>query len=61
MVTGFARVAGLHFLPEDQATVDRALVSGRTLAEVGDSPLARGVARLTDAVLPVAQPVSGPR
>ena len=37
MVAGFARTAELHFLPDDQATVDRALVAGRTLAEVGDS------------------------
>ncbi|MDI6911923.1 hypothetical protein [Nocardioides sp.] len=54
MVGGFARVAGLHFLPEDQATVDRALVSGRTLVEVGDSPLGRAVARLADALSPGA-------
>ena len=33
MVAGFARPAGLHFLPEDRATVDRALVAGRTLLE----------------------------
>jgi MinD-like ATPase involved in chromosome partitioning or flagellar assembly len=48
MVAGFARTNGLHFLPDDQATVDRALVAGRTLAEVGDSPLARAVGRLAD-------------
>jgi MinD-like ATPase involved in chromosome partitioning or flagellar assembly len=58
MVSGFARVAGLHFLPEDQPTVDRALVAGRTLAEVGDSPLARAVARVADAVVPAAAPAS---
>jgi MinD-like ATPase involved in chromosome partitioning or flagellar assembly len=57
MVTGFARVTGLHFLPEDQATVDRALVAGRTLVEVGESPLSRAVARVVDAVVPVAPPV----
>lgn len=50
MVSGFARLAGLHFLPEDQATVDRALVAGRTLVEVGDSPLSRAVGRLADAL-----------
>ena len=50
MVGGFARVAGLHFLPEDQPTVDRALVSGRTLVEVGDSALGRAVTRLADAL-----------
>lgn len=52
MVAGFARVAGLHFLPDDQPTVDRALVTGRTLTEVGDSPLVRAVARLADALAP---------
>jgi MinD-like ATPase involved in chromosome partitioning or flagellar assembly len=51
MVTGFARIAGLHFLPDDQPGVDRALVAGRTLAEVGDSPLSRAIARLVDAVV----------
>jgi MinD-like ATPase involved in chromosome partitioning or flagellar assembly len=55
MVSGFARIAGLHFLPDDQATVDRALVAGRTLVEVGDSPLSRAVARLADALAPQAQ------
>ena len=54
MVSGFARVAGLHFLPEDQAAVDRALVAGRTLVESGDSPLSRGIARLVDALVPAA-------
>jgi MinD-like ATPase involved in chromosome partitioning or flagellar assembly len=48
MVAGFARTNGVHFLPDDQATVDRALVAGRTLSEVGDSPLARAVGRLAD-------------
>lgn len=50
MVTGFARVAGLHFLPDDQASVDRALVAGRTLVEVGDSTLSRAIARLADSL-----------
>ncbi|GAB3772924.1 MinD-like ATPase involved in chromosome partitioning or flagellar assembly [Nocardioides ginsengisegetis] len=53
MVSGFTRSAALHFLPEDRATADRALVAGRTLAEVGDSPLARAVAGVVDAVLGV--------
>lgn len=53
MVSGFARVAGLHFLPDDQPAADRALVAGRTLVEVGDSPLARGLSRLTDAFDPI--------
>ncbi len=52
MVSGFARLSGLHFLPDDRPTVDRALVAGRTLAEVGDSPLGRAVATLVDALAP---------
>ncbi len=41
MVSDFARPVGLHFLPEDRATVDRALVTGRTLLETNaESPLA---------------------
>ena len=52
MVEGFTRLAGLHFLPDDRPTVDRALVGGRTLAEVGDSPLVRAVGELVDALAP---------
>jgi hypothetical protein len=52
MVEGFARLVGLHFLPDDRPTVDRALVAGRTLAEVGDSMVGRAVADLVDAVAP---------
>ncbi len=56
MVEGFSRVAGLHFLPDDRAGLDRALVSGRPVAEVGDSTLVQGLAALTDAVLPSSAP-----
>ena len=35
MVEGFARISGLHLLPDDRASVDRALVAGRTLVECG--------------------------
>ena len=57
MVTGFARPVGLHFLPEDGLTVDRALVTGRTLADTDpDSPLVRAIAALTDAVVPDSGP-----
>ena len=52
MVAGFTRPAGLHFLPDDRATVDRALVAGRTLAEAGDSPLTRAVASVVDGLAP---------
>ena len=43
MVEGFSRVAGLHFLPNDQPATDRALVAGRSLVEGGDGPLVRAV------------------
>jgi len=56
MVEGFSRVAGLHFLPEDRPAVDKALVSGRPLAEVGDSSLVQGIAALADALFPVSVP-----
>ena len=54
MVEGFARITGLHFLPDDRAAVDRALVAGRTLAEGGDSPLLRELAELAGSLVPRA-------
>jgi MinD-like ATPase involved in chromosome partitioning or flagellar assembly len=61
MVEGFTRLTGLHFLPEDRATVDRALVAGRAVVEVGDSPLARAVAGVVDELVPesAAAPPAG--
>jgi MinD-like ATPase involved in chromosome partitioning or flagellar assembly len=57
MLADFARPVGMHFLPEDRATVDRALVTGRTLLETNpESPLVVAVDRLADAVLPAARP-----
>lgn len=50
MLGGFGRHAGVHFLPDDQPAVDRALVAGRTLVESGESPLTRAVAGLLDAM-----------
>jgi hypothetical protein len=61
MVEGFTRLVGLHFLPDDRPTVDRALVAGRTPAEVGDSPLGRAVGDLVDAVAPGSVPVRSGR
>lgn len=52
MVEGFARVTGLHFLPDDQAAADRALVSGRNLVESGDSGLLRAFGPVVDGVAP---------
>jgi len=55
MLADFAHPVGLHFLPDDRATVDRALVTGRTLPETdAGSPLATAVALVADAVLPRA-------
>jgi MinD-like ATPase involved in chromosome partitioning or flagellar assembly len=62
MVEGFARVTGLHFLPDDQAAADRALVSGRNLVEAGDSGLLRAFGPVVDGVAPAtAQPETGRR
>jgi MinD-like ATPase involved in chromosome partitioning or flagellar assembly len=53
MLADFARPAGLHFLPEDRPTADRALVTGRTLLETdADSPLVAAVERVAEAVVP---------
>lgn len=52
MVEGFSRVAGLHFLPDDRAGLDQALVSGRPVADLGVSPLVNALAALADAVFP---------
>jgi MinD-like ATPase involved in chromosome partitioning or flagellar assembly len=51
MVEGYIRPAGVHFLPEDRATTDKALVAGKSLVELGESPLRRAVSELHDAVL----------
>jgi MinD-like ATPase involved in chromosome partitioning or flagellar assembly len=51
LVTGVAPRAQVGFLPEDRAATDRALLSGRTLGEAGDSPLRRGVVELTARLL----------
>jgi MinD-like ATPase involved in chromosome partitioning or flagellar assembly len=50
MLAGFGSTLGVHFLPDDQPAVDRALVAGRTLVESGESPLTRAVAALVDAM-----------
>ena len=50
MLAGFGRAIGVHFLPDDQPAVDRALVAGRTLVESGESPMTRAVAGLVDAM-----------
>lgn len=44
MVEGYVRAASVHFVPEDRTTVDRALVAGRTLSELGESKLRSAIA-----------------
>jgi MinD-like ATPase involved in chromosome partitioning or flagellar assembly len=46
MVEGYVRPSAVHFLPEDRATVDRALVDGRAVGELGESPLRSALAQV---------------
>jgi MinD-like ATPase involved in chromosome partitioning or flagellar assembly len=50
MVEGFHRHARVRFVPEDRGTADRALMSGRSVVELGDSPLRRAVAAVVDSL-----------
>lgn len=59
MIEGFVTPASVHFLPDDRAATDRALASGKSLVELGDSPLRRGLAGLADAV--TGEVAMGPR
>lgn len=52
MVAGFGGLAGIHFLPDDRGATDRALLAGRTLAELGDSTLSRAMTSLVDRLRP---------
>jgi MinD-like ATPase involved in chromosome partitioning or flagellar assembly len=54
MVEGYAPGVSVHFLPEDRAALDRALVKGTTLADLGDSPLRAGLRVVADAVFTAA-------
>jgi hypothetical protein len=51
MVEGFVRCLDVHFLPEDRAAADRALMAGRSLAECGDSTLRRAMTELAQGAL----------
>ena len=58
MVEGYVRPLGMHFLPEDRETTDRALVTGRSVVELGDSALRRALEEVHDAVfaqLPISR------
>lgn len=52
MVEGFTRLSGIHFLPDDGPTADKALVAGTTVVDLGDNPLARTLGSVADALVP---------
>jgi hypothetical protein len=51
MVEGFVAPLEVHFLPDDRAATDRALMAGRSLAETGDSDLRTALTALARAVV----------
>ena len=55
MVEGFARLAGVHFLPDDGSAADRALTTGSPVSP-GESVLAAALTDLADAVVPPPAP-----
>jgi hypothetical protein len=57
MVEGFVAPLDVHFLPDDRPAVDRAMMSGRSLAEAGESALRAALAELAHAIL--GEPVTG--
>jgi MinD-like ATPase involved in chromosome partitioning or flagellar assembly len=56
MVEGFARLAGVHFLPDDPDTADLALVTGSSVVEAADAELTKALALLVDALVPSSVP-----
>jgi MinD-like ATPase involved in chromosome partitioning or flagellar assembly len=54
MVEGFARLAGVHFVLDDRAAADRALVSGTSVVDQAESDLARAVTEVAVALVPTA-------
>ena len=51
MVEGFVRPRDVHFVPDDRAGADRALMAGRSLVEAGDSALRRALSAVADGLL----------
>lgn len=51
MVEGFLTPASVHFIADDRVAADRATVTGKSLVELGDSSLRRGISALATAVL----------
>jgi MinD-like ATPase involved in chromosome partitioning or flagellar assembly len=51
MVEGFVTPVDVHFLPDDRAAADRALMAGQSLAESGESSLRTAMTALAGSVL----------
>jgi Flp pilus assembly CpaE family ATPase len=51
MVEGFVAPVEVHFLPDDRAAADRALMAGRSLAETGESGLRTAMTALARSVV----------
>ena len=51
MVEGFVTPSAVHFLPDDRAAADRALMSGHCLTEDGESPLRTAVTEVAQAII----------
>lgn len=52
VLSGYAGLASLRFLPEDREACDKALLSGRLLTEVGESALTRALGDVVDVLHP---------
>lgn len=52
LLAGFGDVVDLHLVPEDGLAADRSLVTGRSFAEAGPSPLARAFSPIADVLFP---------
>ena len=61
MVEGFVRPSSVTFVPDDRPTADQALMAGRSLVELADSALRRGVGELADALVGPAGAGAGSR
>jgi MinD-like ATPase involved in chromosome partitioning or flagellar assembly len=51
MVEGFLMPAGVHFVPDDRAAADRALMAGSSLLESGESALRSAIAAVASGLL----------
>jgi MinD-like ATPase involved in chromosome partitioning or flagellar assembly len=51
MVEGFVTPVDVHFLPDDRAAADRALMAGQSLVETGESPLRAAMREVAAGVL----------